>query len=244
MPVVSSLFSRSLAAGLCAGLLATTVLAAERNLVPAASKAQPASEPRIALVIGNADCPNSPLANLVNDAVSIAERLTRLRFNVTRLENAIQDQMYEAIRAFDDQLRGGGVGLFCYAGHALQVRGRNDLPPVRARIERAAAAWPRPVAPTACCACGTWPRAVSFGGCLAMGRPSRRWPSPRTGGSSCAAAPTSGYVSGMPPAAPRPPGWRVTPRACLPWPSARRHATRSLPATTVHCCCGTRARSA
>jgi len=44
--------------------------------------------------------------------------------------------MHEAIRAFGDELRGGGIGLFYYSGHALQVRGRNYLLPVRAMIER------------------------------------------------------------------------------------------------------------
>ncbi len=110
--------------------------AAERNLLVAANKAQPAAEPRIALVIGNADYPRAPLANPVNDARAIAARLAELRFRVTRLENATQEQMYAALRDFGDQLRGGGVGLFYYAGHALQVRGRNYLLPARAMIER------------------------------------------------------------------------------------------------------------
>lgn len=114
----------------------TSVRGAERNVVVLAAKSPPASEPRIALVIGNADYPQATLANPVNDARALAERLTALRFRVTRLENATQDQMYEAIRAFGDQLRGGGVGLFYYAGHALQVRGRNYLLPARAKIER------------------------------------------------------------------------------------------------------------
>ena len=125
-----------LSIGLAIGVVAAAAGAAERNLVVVATKAQPAIEPRVALVIGNADYPGAMLANPVNDARAIADRLTALRFRVTRLENASQDQMYEAIRSFGDQLRGGGVGLFYFAGHALQVRGRNYLLPVRARIER------------------------------------------------------------------------------------------------------------
>lgn len=110
---------------------------AQRNLTVAATQGQPAHEPRTALVIGNADYPDAPLANPVNDARAVAERLAALGFRVMRLENATQEQMYEAIRGFGDSLQaGGGVGLFYYAGHALQVRGRNHLLPVRARIER------------------------------------------------------------------------------------------------------------
>jgi len=136
MGLLRPVLSAFLAACLVAATVGTELRAADRNLVIAAAKAQPAVEPRIALVIGNSDYPNAPLANPVNDARAIAARLGELRFRVTRLENASQEQMYEAIRAFGDQLRGGGVGLFYYSGHALQVRGRNYLLPARAMIQR------------------------------------------------------------------------------------------------------------
>lgn len=136
MGVVRPLRNALVTLGLVLGVLVGTA-AAERNLVVVPTKAQPAVEPRIALVIGNGDYPaGAALVNPVNDARAVADRLSSLRFRVTRLENATQDQMYEAIRAFGDALRDGGVGLFYYAGHALQVRGRNYLLPVHARIER------------------------------------------------------------------------------------------------------------
>jgi WD40 repeat protein len=100
------------------------------------SRAQPAVEPRVALIIGNGEYSFAPLKNPTNDARAMAERLSALRFRVTRLENATQEEMYQAIRAFGDDLRGGGVGLFYFSGHALQVRGRNYLLPVRATIQR------------------------------------------------------------------------------------------------------------
>lgn len=136
MGFVRPLLSAFLAACLIAVSLVIGAHATERNLAVAAAPLQPASEPRIALVIGNSDYPNAPLANPVNDARAIAARLAELRFRVTRLENASQAQMYDAIRAFGDQLRDGGVGLFYYAGHALQVRGRNYLLPARTMLER------------------------------------------------------------------------------------------------------------
>ena len=126
-------------------MLATCLLAASwiaLGQVPARapgalpSRAQPLVEPRIALVIGNADYPGAPLVNPINDARAIAARLAELGFHVTRLENASQGQMYDAIRVFGDQLRDGGAGLFYYAGHAVQMRGRNYLLPARAVIER------------------------------------------------------------------------------------------------------------
>jgi hypothetical protein len=117
-------------------LVAGAAAAADRNLAVDVSRAQPAGEARLALVIGNADYREAPLKNPVNDARAIASDLAQLRFRVTRLENATQEQMYAAIRAFGDALRGGGVGLLYYAGHAVQVRGRNYLIPVGANIER------------------------------------------------------------------------------------------------------------
>ena len=130
------LLSALLLLGLAVATCLPGALAQDRNLLVAATKAQPSAEPRVALVIGNIDYPTAPLANSINDARAVAQRLTELRFQVTRLENATQEEMYDAIRVFGDRLRDGGVGLFYYAGHALQVRGRNYLLPARALIKR------------------------------------------------------------------------------------------------------------
>ena len=43
--------------------------------------------------------------------------------------------MAEAIRVFGNQLKAGGAGLFYYAGHGMQVKGRNFLIPVDADIQ-------------------------------------------------------------------------------------------------------------
>jgi uncharacterized caspase-like protein len=43
--------------------------------------------------------------------------------------------MFQAVRSFGEALK-GGVGLFYYAGHGVQVKGRNFLVPVDAQIER------------------------------------------------------------------------------------------------------------
>lgn len=93
-------------------------------------------ERRIALVIGNGAYGSAPLANPVNDARDMAESLRRCGFGVARLENATRNQMATALRDFGDQLLRGGVGLFYYAGHGMQVQGRNYLIPVNADIQR------------------------------------------------------------------------------------------------------------
>jgi uncharacterized caspase-like protein len=90
---------------------------------------------RTALVIGNAAYPTAPLRNPVNDATDMAAALAGLGFEVTLLKNASMQQMEEAVRAFGLKLRGGGMGLFYFAGHGVQVAGENYLVPVNAVIQ-------------------------------------------------------------------------------------------------------------
>jgi len=99
------------------------------------SKSGATVERKIALVIGNGDYRDGPLKNPPNDAADIAVELRRLDFTVTKLINATQSQMRRAIREFGRDLRKGGVGLFFYAGHGMQVRGINYLIPVGAAIQ-------------------------------------------------------------------------------------------------------------
>ncbi len=91
--------------------------------------------PRVALVIGNAGYRTTPLKNPLSDARAVADALGKLGFKVIDLQNATQKQMFDAVRQFGDALQ-GGVGLFYYAGHGVQVKGRNFLIPVDALIER------------------------------------------------------------------------------------------------------------
>ncbi|MBI5518928.1 MAG: caspase family protein [Desulfovibrio sp.] len=90
---------------------------------------------RVALVIGNAAYPGAPLRNPVNDARDMASALRGLGFEVILRENATLRQMEEAVDELWRRLRRGGAGLFFFAGHGLQVAGRNYLVPVDARLE-------------------------------------------------------------------------------------------------------------
>jgi uncharacterized caspase-like protein len=94
-----------------------------------------AQERRTALVIGNADYRTSPLRNPVNDATDMATALERIGFSVSLKTNADQRTMEDAIRALGFELRKGGVGLFYFAGHGIQVNGRNYLIPIDANIQ-------------------------------------------------------------------------------------------------------------
>jgi hypothetical protein len=87
---------------------------------------------RVALVIGNAKYKEvAELANPVNDATDMAKALEKLGFEVTLLTNLKnKEAMQNAINNFRSQLRQGGVGLFYYAGHGVQVGGTNYLIPI------------------------------------------------------------------------------------------------------------------
>jgi uncharacterized caspase-like protein len=94
---------------------------------------------RTALVIGNAAyaAPDVPLRNPANDAREIAAALERLRFSVQLLQDADHASMRRAIREYEDKLRNTeGVGFFYFAGHGLQVEGRNYLVPVGAALTK------------------------------------------------------------------------------------------------------------
>ncbi len=96
-----------------------------------------ALERRTALVIGNSDYSIAPLANPVNDATDMAATLERLGFQVDLRLNLDRRGMRSAIREFGNKLKAGGVGLFYYAGHGVQVEGRNYLIPLAAEIRAA-----------------------------------------------------------------------------------------------------------
>ena len=92
-------------------------------------------ERKIALVIGNSSYLQGYLKNPVNDARAISQILKAKGFDVILKENvANKDDMKRAVREFGAKIQNGGVGLFYYAGHGVQVNGINYLIPVRAQI--------------------------------------------------------------------------------------------------------------
>ena len=96
-----------------------------------------ATERWTALVIGNGSYDVGPLKNPVNDATDMAHVLTNLGFSVTLKQNVEKRALEDSIKEFGRKLNAGGVFLFYYAGHGVQVEGRNYLIPVGARIDDA-----------------------------------------------------------------------------------------------------------
>jgi formylglycine-generating enzyme required for sulfatase activity len=108
-------------------------------LLALTSAAASTAETRIALVIGNSEYSSGPLPNPANDAKMIGDTLSSLGFEVIARRNADQNTMKRAIQEFGARLEKGGpaaVGLFYYAGHGVQLNGRNYLIPTTAQIER------------------------------------------------------------------------------------------------------------
>jgi len=93
-----------------------------------------AAERRVALVIGNSSYETSPLKNPANDARDVAAALRSFGFDVIHRQDLDQNGMKRAIREFGAKIRGGGVALFYYAGHGVQVKGVNYLVPVDAKV--------------------------------------------------------------------------------------------------------------
>jgi uncharacterized caspase-like protein len=93
------------------------------------------SAERVALVIGNSNyAGEAALRNPANDAEAVAAALQGLNFKVIKKTDLDLSQMEDAVIAFRRELTKGGLGLFFYAGHGLQVQGENYLVPIGARM--------------------------------------------------------------------------------------------------------------
>ena len=125
---MSSLFSSS-CRRLCLLLSASLAFAAADG-----NAAVGEQHKRIALVIGNAKYKDSPLLNPGNDAQDMAAVLRSVGFEVIERTDATQKEMNRAITQFGESLNADSVALFYYAGHGVQVKGKNYLIPVDAQI--------------------------------------------------------------------------------------------------------------
>nr|WP_180882901.1 caspase domain-containing protein [Mesorhizobium loti] len=91
---------------------------------------------RVALVLGNSQYQHAAaLPNPVRDAQAMAERLRTLGFEVVSGFDLTKQRTQTTVAQFAKQVRGADVALFFYAGHGLQVSGKNYLLPVDAALE-------------------------------------------------------------------------------------------------------------
>jgi Caspase domain len=95
-----------------------------------------AAQKRVALVVGNSAYVNAnALHNPVNDASDIGEALKDAGFAVI-LGLDLDKRAFDAkVREFSQLISQADSGILFYAGHGLQVSGRNHLVPIDARLE-------------------------------------------------------------------------------------------------------------
>jgi hypothetical protein len=88
---------------------------------------------RVALVIGNSAYVSVPeLDNPSNDAKAVAHQFRDFGFEVTLLLDLDKASFEARVRDFAGSLNGAEAAVFFYAGHGLQVDGRNYMVPVDA----------------------------------------------------------------------------------------------------------------
>jgi caspase domain-containing protein len=91
---------------------------------------------KVALVIGNGTYRSMPsLQNPANDANLMADKLTGLGFDIVRIIDGDRRSFYDGLTLFGRKAQGAEIALVFYAGHGVQVNGRNWLLPVDAQIE-------------------------------------------------------------------------------------------------------------
>jgi tetratricopeptide (TPR) repeat protein len=97
---------------------------------------------RVALVIGNnAYTKIDRLQKAVNDARAVADTLTKLGFEVIRVEDADRRTINEKLSDFYAKVGGGDTAFFFFAGHGIEIRNTNyllatDVPKVNDGQER------------------------------------------------------------------------------------------------------------
>ena len=93
-------------------------------------------ERRIALVVGNAAYDHTAkLRNPRNDAEDLSAKLQALGFELFGGTDLDRRSLVEALITFGRAAETADVALFFYAGHGIQVNGRNYLVPVDAQVE-------------------------------------------------------------------------------------------------------------
>jgi hypothetical protein len=106
----------------------------------AVTLASPAAAPerRVALVVGASAYVAVPhLANTLADATEIAAALRRLGFDVDLVTDPDRAALEAAVRRLGERASGAEAAVFFFAGHGVEVAGRNWLLPVSARPKAA-----------------------------------------------------------------------------------------------------------
>ena len=93
------------------------------------------AESRVALVVGNNNYEHTPaLQNPVNDAKAVTAAFKRMGFKVLEGLNLDRSGFEDLLYDFGQQAEQADMAVVFYAGHGIQVNGRNYLLPVDAQL--------------------------------------------------------------------------------------------------------------
>ncbi|MGY8709606.1 caspase family protein [Bradyrhizobium sp. 18BD] len=99
-------------------------------------QAQAAAGERIALVVGNSDYRKVPkLINPANDAADMATSLGRLGYSVKHLADLDYNHFRQALIEFGNAAKTADKAVIFFAGHGVEMDGKNWLIPVDAEIK-------------------------------------------------------------------------------------------------------------
>jgi|GEM_PF-3144310 len=94
---------------------------------------------RVALLIGNNAYQHAkPLTNPLNDVAAVGERLEKGGWKVSAARDVTVLAMRRAVREFCEKAAGADAAMVFFAGHGIEVRGRNYLLPVDAKLSEEA----------------------------------------------------------------------------------------------------------
>ena len=112
------------------------ILAAALLLMLSASLPASADAKRVALVVGIGEYQHlSSLTNPVPDAKAIAAELRDHGFEVSEHYNLDRADLLDALETFKRQAQDAEVALVYYAGHGMEIDGKNVVAPTDMEIE-------------------------------------------------------------------------------------------------------------
>ena len=98
------------------------------------------AEDRVSFVVGNASYKEEfSLKNPINDALAVSGVLKKFGFETIERNDLRTSQVNELRKSLEDRISRDSILFFFYAGHALQIDGRNYLAPVDANFDTSAA---------------------------------------------------------------------------------------------------------
>ena len=118
-------------------LLWPTLLKAALLFILVAVSTSAFAQKRVALVIGNADYRAMPtLINPLNDAEDVNRSLEELGFTTIYETNLDRHGMDRALGRFSRELSNAEIAVVFYAGHGMQLGGKNWLLPIDAKLDQ------------------------------------------------------------------------------------------------------------